>query len=633
MGICKSCGKPLEDGAKFCPSCGAVATSEEQMSKQENIVGSEREGQTEKKKKSFFKTPLFIGLVALLLGGGVLAAALLMNKSPKESYLYSEYKTYEKTMEETKEKYGETFEFQDKMMKEPSTSSIVLSGDFEMDSAAGDPTYDMVREMLQAIDISMEMNQDPKKKETYMKLGLNMEGESTIEAEVYQSDDKMGLSVPVLYDTFFYMNSDEYGEFMRMFDPAYSGPEEYNMNTLDFEDIKLTEKEKKYLQETYVKFIYENLDEKYFSEKKNVDFKHEGVKLELRELTLKMSPKESKEFLTKFADQLIEDKKLHDMLVKRAELVYEQVAFAEEGVPAFDEKELKDGLVDGLKEMKSGIKDLDIKKGLTSKILVDKDNIIINRDMSMEIGDTSIAINSKDVPDGDKKRYQEASIAFAETGNSGEKIVFSADNAISYKDGGRTEDMKVGFEMEGTDEGAMSFTMKSDFDGESAKKQKVDRTFALTLVEQGSEETSIKGSIKQSNDVNAKENYSKDAYTIEVEIEDEYESGKFTLNIDSNSKIQDKVKMPDLSDGAAGTTNAVDLTQEDIMVIYEEVLFNLMDVAEAFGLDPYELLSGGYYDDGSYDDAYYDDDSYYEEEAFESYDDSTVELEEEATDL
>ena len=117
MGICKSCGKPLEHGAKFCPSCGAVATSGEQVSKQENIGESRREGQTEKKRKSFFKTPLFIGLVALLLGGGVLAAALVMNKSPKESYLYAEYKTYEKTMEETEERYGETFEFQDKMMK------------------------------------------------------------------------------------------------------------------------------------------------------------------------------------------------------------------------------------------------------------------------------------------------------------------------------------------------------------------------------------------------------------------------------------------------------------------------------------------------------------------------------------
>lgn len=612
MGFCKSCGKTLNEGAKFCPSCGATVTPEAQIANQETASTTDQKESpnrsvSEKPKKSFFKTPIFIVLVIFLLGASTVAAALILNKSPKERYLLSEYKTYEKAKEEIEEKYGENFEFQEKMMESPSTSEFELSGDIEIDSAEGDPSYNMIREILQSAKIKAEMNQDPVKKEGHYKLALNMEDEEAIEAEFYESKKKMGISIPVLYDTFFYINSNEYGEFMRMMDPLYEGPEELDLSQVTLEDLKLNEKEQDYLKERYSKFLLDRLKDDDFSEKKNVEYKHKGAKMELRELTLKLSPKETKQLMDDFLDHLIKDEKFHDIIIKRVMKLSESAMFMEDvDEDVFNKATLKKEMVNGLKNAKKEMESVEYPEGFTSTILVDKKEYIVDRKMKFAVGDgtdhLTFVINSKDVPDGDDKRYEELSVEMSpyekESGND-IRGLFKITNDITAKKDNRTEDLKVSFlaETDGEKESEFIFDMKSDFKGENNSKQDIKRDFKFNIDGRdfSSPFQSLGGTIKQKNDVSVKDKHSKQKFNIEIELEDDFDSGKLVLNLDSNTKLKDKVKMPNLDNNAKGATNVVDLSENDFMEIFEEITINLMTLGETFGISPDTLFGNDDY--------------------------------------
>ena len=56
-----------------------------------------------------------------------ITAALLLNMSPKELYLLSEYNMIQQSMTEVEEKYGDAMEFQRRMLEKPSQSELTLS--------------------------------------------------------------------------------------------------------------------------------------------------------------------------------------------------------------------------------------------------------------------------------------------------------------------------------------------------------------------------------------------------------------------------------------------------------------------------------------------------------------------------
>ena len=125
MKFCKSCGASLDEDSKFCGSCGAP-TNLEQATKQQTSAALEAETHPQPQQRStqmtsklsakflFLKKPIFIVLILLLIGGGT-TAALLLNMSPKELYLLSEYNTIQQSMTEVEEKYGDAMEFQQRI--------------------------------------------------------------------------------------------------------------------------------------------------------------------------------------------------------------------------------------------------------------------------------------------------------------------------------------------------------------------------------------------------------------------------------------------------------------------------------------------------------------------------------------
>ncbi|MFH7617891.1 hypothetical protein, partial [Pseudomonas syringae group genomosp. 7] len=74
--------------------------------------------------------------------------ATVFKKSPKQLYLISEVNTYQKAADELETKYSETMAYQEKAMKQPSTTNATIKGGFNMDSLSYDPSFKMIQDLI-----------------------------------------------------------------------------------------------------------------------------------------------------------------------------------------------------------------------------------------------------------------------------------------------------------------------------------------------------------------------------------------------------------------------------------------------------------------------------------------------------
>jgi hypothetical protein len=356
--------------------------------------------------------------------------------------------------------------------------------------------------------------------------------------------------------------------------------------------------------------------------------------MKLREVTLKLSPTETKSLINQFVNHIIEDDKLHSMIVERVQKVAKAAAITEEvDIDLTNSAKMKRELVRGLKDMKSEMKDVTYPEGFTSKLLIDSDEQIIDRNVQTAIavdgGDqVNALITAKNIPDGDKE-FHELKVELSPKEQE-DKAVFHYTNDIADSSSKRSEDMEARFYFESSGEKTHDFTfnMTSDFKGEAGSKQDIDRDFKLKLTgdEFSDVPGEIKGTIKQTSDVNLKKDYSNQKFKIEIGMEDESDSGSITFNVDSKTKLTDKADIPNLDRKSGDGINVVNMSEDEMYQIQEEVGMNLMAIAEKLGISPEDFYpQDDYYDEGysdmdysedDYSDDYYDDssdDEYYDD--------------------
>ena len=622
MKLCKSCKAPIDDHVKFCKSCGAPV-SEENITEQQSSAALESQShpqpeqhsqQAESKKTkiiAFMKKPIFIIGLLLLIGGGV-TAAILLNKSPKELYLLSEYNSIKESMAGFEDTYGDALKFQEQTLEKPSQTEFKVSGGFTQESAVGDPDYDMFQELLSSSSIEAKVQQDPTKEQAHYELALNIENEKAIDAELYQSKNQLGFKVPALYDKFLYFNHDQFGKLMRKMDPYYTGPEKLELSNLELRDLKLTEEESEYLSDRYTGYVLDALKDENFELKKDVNFEFKGEEMKLRSVTLSLDEKEVKAFLNGFIDQLIKDDKLHSILIKRIEIVADAAAVAEE-TEQFDKKEMKEEMVDSLKEMKEDLDEISFPDGFKSTLLIDKDEQIVDRDtkfaVAMDGEQANAAFTTKNVPYQDDKEWNEWKIEVSpKEEGSGNKLALQYTNDVQKQKEDRTEDMQVKVMLEEYGEPEeLLFKMNSVFKGVDGK-QEINREFGL---ESDSPEyvdlTGFKGEIKQVSDVNLKKEYSEDKITVMLDIKDEYDPVSLSFNLETKTTLKDNLKFPDLTADSNTSMNVVEASEDELATIIEEISMGIFELGTQYGLIPEQ-------------DYYYEDDMYYEADDTSGYD-------------
>lgn len=590
MNFCAFCGKEMESDSKFCSICGKQNHQIEETAASAEINKQAYPSPTPKKKLSK-KWWVIIGIVALLVVGGSSAFTMFLNKNPKELFLLSEVKAYNAMVEEFKNKYGEDIEFQKALLESPSSSEVKVSGNLEMETE-GNYDLEMVQEILDQTTLIIQSSQDPKEQEGNHKLALEVDGTNLVDVEVVQTKTQAGLRVPFLYDQFFYLNFEEYGQFMRMIDPYYEGPETLEINNMNWEDLKFSEKELESLKDRYSKFLLSVLKDESFSLEKGVKLEHEGEQLTVREITFELSPNEVNDLLSKFFDQLIEDEELHSLIADRAIKIAEVASNGEElGIEIMDKDSLVEDMKSGLQEAKSDLNEVAFPKGFKSVIQIDKKEQIVSRQTEFAIGEhdvMNIKVVTKNIPFDKNKEFEEMNVELVPEDEEKGKMVLGYSNMITTESDKRTEDLKANFYFEeyGETQFDTKLVINSIFNGKNSGKQTIEREFDLSVVgDEFSEEQVIKGKIIEEKDISVKDKYANQKFNLETSIIEGEESGTIFVTVDSKTNLKNKVDLPKI-DGDEGR-NIAELTEYDMYEIMEEVQYRLYNLTDELGLNYY----------------------------------------------
>lgn len=628
MNFCPNCGVKQDQSAKFCSSCGH---SIQEVAIEKPVVETAATIETQIKgaiKKRIPKKWLIPAIIIAIVIAGTTTFAFNLFASPKSLYLMAEYNSYKQLKFEWEEVYGNQYEFEKMLLEKPSSNELKVTGNFEIPEDAMDPEIAMIQEVLSKAAIMIKSEQDINNNVAKVNLGLQMDGANTIDMDIYQSPKLVGVSVPVLYDKAFYLNTSQFGQFMRNMDSAYEGPEELELNNLNWNKLRLSEEEIKSLSKRYGKFLVEELDEDNFTIEKGVSYEYNGDTMKLRKITLELTPKETEAFMKAFIDQLIQDEELHSLISNRVALVGKSAQFNQNDDTLTDPKKIKEEIRNGLKDMKEGLGEVSFPEGIKSVILIDKKEQIVDQSIELSVGDEydtiAFEISGKNVPYGKNNRLQELKIEVLPESGEESKLAFSVANDIQNEKEQRVEDMKVNFHLnENSDVLAdMTLNLYSEFEEYQDGKLDVTRDFELELngTDYYGPFNAVSGNIRQKGETNLKKLTSNQKLNLVLSIAEGNESGKLKLSFDSNSAIKEDLKISSVNtkDGV----NVAEITEGDIYDIQEEIGNRFMELMDEFGLN--DEMS--YQDDFSYFDDSYSDEIDYDNDFTSFYGQSGSEL-------
>jgi len=533
---------------------------------------------------------IIIATLLVVIIGGATAFGFYIQNSPKELYLLSEYNTYQDAAKEWEDSYGNQLKFQEALLEKPSSTEVKLSGNFETEIE--NPEFAMIQEILKQAAIVIKTDQDPIAKSSNSHIALEMAGTKAIEMDFLQTKERFLLNAPTLYDQPFYLNLDQYGEFMRRMDPAYEGPEKLEVVDLKWADIKLSDEELEHIRKQYGLFVLGKLKDEQFSLQKGVSYEHNGTSLKLRELTLSLSPEEANEILAGVIDQMIADDKLQTMIADRVAKLVNAAAANQPLDPEMasfaDSAQVKAKIKEGLESIKKELPNTKFAQGFKSTILINDDERIVDRKVTFDLADeqgeeVGFLFSSQNVI-LDKQRDVATSLEISPKDESGDKIVFQMTNKITSEESKRTEDASYKFFLEqaGSKEFDFDLSLTSIFTGEQGGKENVDRTFKLQLVENesGFPIPAIQGKIKETKDLNMKENSY--GYVVDLELEAEGFPAKVFLTFDTKSVVKDKIELPtiDVSQGV----NVAEISDEELFGVMMEIQGRLATVVQELGL-------------------------------------------------
>ncbi|UTR11758.1 zinc ribbon domain-containing protein [Evansella sp. LMS18] len=614
MKFCSNCGNKIGQKDKFCGKCGTNLAdfSQRPGEEEEKQVGGIRENdelETEEtseagsgpaagsstggtgiagdspvrkvaseersnvhnkkykpKKKGFIA--IIMAAVLLLTVGGV-SYGVFFNKSPKQVYLSAELNSLQDMQDSFEELFGDDMELSRMMSEKAYRSEMTITGGVDGHNI---PEITQLNHYLSDSAIEVSMSQDPESAKGMASLALLLNGTNVFEAEAFQSDDQTGISVPFLYDEYFFINNNDFGSFMRGVDPWYYGPDrienytEYMTSSTEYED----ELKKHGLE--YVTFITSFLEDEHFTMESGQEYKGESF----RKVTLSLSERDVKNLLEGLIRKLEQDEELQNLLLEMAE---SSGSFDE---AYFSREDMLQEMRYGFSEMREGLEYMNMPGGFTSELLVDRGENIISRNVHFQVADpyypadtmnfsyeTSVWQNSDieeitrelTVAPADPHMGQFTAYWNSETGN--DQIVTNVGGKlIDYGD--------VAFDVRLSMDTALSGdTKETDFD------------LRMSGYEVGGDIPKINGTVIQTTDQNLGRNYSNRDFELVLNVGvDDYWAGyqevNLNLAVESKTEFTSSLGFPDLSGDTA--VNVFEMSEYELMMIMEEIAYNLENI-------------------------------------------------------
>ncbi|WP_042146275.1 DUF6583 family protein [Paucisalibacillus sp. EB02] len=336
------------------------------------------------KKKGFNKVIAIIIAAAVLLLGGSVAAFVLLDNNPKVNYFLAEKNTYDLFVEQMEDRYGSEIDWSEKSLEKPIENIYELSAEVNMPLSQG-TGFVSPDQIINNSTVTLTTNLDRKEKIASAELKGGF-GNFTIEdINFYLTSEKLMLGLPFINEVL-QLKGDDFGKLVQQFDPmTFTGEEKLDFNML-FEGNVIAEEDAKYLEDEYVKALYDALpDEAFESVGETVKIGNDNVKSE--KITFHLTEEQVKEILNDTLTKMAEDEKLKDILLNYIQtqgtgpFVLGENANLE--IPNFEEEydQVIQDAIDGLDNFK-------VPEGFTSTIWVAED-VIVKRDFSIELGPTA----------------------------------------------------------------------------------------------------------------------------------------------------------------------------------------------------------------------------------------------------
>ncbi|ANX14005.1 hypothetical protein ABE41_018490 [Fictibacillus arsenicus] len=516
------------------------------------------------------KRPLIIGLALIaIIAIGATAYAMFIDLSPRELYLKSEMNTFKAMNESFEESFGDALALSEKQLEEAYKSEARVG--VEMDPSmfgAGGMEAAMIGSILSNSEIKMTTQHDPKKEEGSADLALVLNNTDLVKAEFYQNNKQTALSVPAAYDKHVYFPNNKFGDVMRKFDPAYVGMEKLQ-NFFKAVEGDLSEEARDEAFEEFAKVYADSVKDENVTLKDDVDFKGE----KLRQLTVSLSEKETKTLMINFIEKVENDEEIMNALAEQSAL-QGGFNFDMTSTAPMSEEDAKKEIEKMLTDAKKAInEDLEIPGGMKQVVIVDGDDKVVSRDLSMKIGangEEAVPMNYK--AESWTKGDVSNSSWVLNAGPEGETLLVDVKMESEPKgDDGKKRDIKAKFEVNenGTTQG-IGFHVK----GEGTDKKS---NWTVQLVPAGEAPIELPDmtiEIEHKADQNLDKDYANHDYKVTL-IGNDPSMGDINvgLNIKTKTTFGDKLKFPTLSEDKA--VNVAEMSDAEMMGMMSEIQRNI----------------------------------------------------------
>ncbi|MBZ4646458.1 MAG: hypothetical protein JG777_1947 [Clostridia bacterium] len=334
-------------------------------------------------------------IIALLtIAGTALGYKMFFSKTPKQLYLEAEYRNYKVFAEKIKKlQEKERVKLVQYLLENPSHVVTELSGNISLDgNGMAAEQLDTIKDLLKKAKLVIDTKNNPKEKKSLSQISLQLNGSNLVDAHIFQSDRKLGLKVPLLYDKYFVLDTDNFKQSLENIGIQEDNIPEKILTWEDFKGvIKLPKEQLRSIGLDYGKFITSSIKEEEIVLTKNVTFKISDSEIKCKKFTLTMSEDRAKDLLAGLVSKFKDDEKLLELLTENvyniARLMENTGNISSEELGKLtDRNEIKSVIKDGALEFKDLVANLKFPNGIKMSVLVDKQNNIVDRKIEFEIG-------------------------------------------------------------------------------------------------------------------------------------------------------------------------------------------------------------------------------------------------------
>lgn len=516
------------------------------------------------RKNGSSKKIIIFTITALLIIGGSVAAFVLLNLSDKQKYFLAEKNSFEVVGEQLENRFEPELDWQEKVQANPTDTILELSATYN------DPATTLTAfgpaQIINNSTLTIHNQMDVKEKKMATEISGAFGGITIDGLNVYLTSEKLLGKLPFLKELL-QIKEGDVGDLLKEANSAlFTGKEKVDFDTFFTGTNVISKDDQKYLQEAYLKMIYEKLPDRAFkSSDETVEVDSKSIDAE--KVTFHLTEKGLKNIVSSTMGKMKSDKRLKDIIRQQLALQAFGAGVSSTNIAPNVEKNIEKMINQFESTLDTAIKELEtfqIPDGLTSTIWV-HDDLIVKRDFSLSMGEAKAALVTFGVNGtqmlGEANQMFNYKFAFTENNQTSS---MTATGDLSWTDNKANDSIKLAtgnnaFTYEGT------ATLKDS-------ERDFERVFTMKT---GADQ----GGLNWSGNVDYNEDHMSSENTLAVQVPG-IEKDMLSLQIDKEAKLIKQVEIPEdpqVKDIGSMTVNEIEqYYQDEVMPQLQQWIFGIL---------------------------------------------------------